>query len=211
LTPEPRKSPRLPDERREIKMKVSSSPLPCSVAFETETGLIPQASAHYQKRLSDLRGLFLDPVALETRIREEGDPICYENFAFNDNQADGDIFFGTTVIYPGKVGAEYHLTRGHYHRKRDHAETYQALSGRGLVLFEREDGTTCVAELAPGKVTYVAPYWAHRSINTSNVPLVFLWTCPVEAGHDYEALGGRGMRQVVVERDGLPVIEDRPK
>ena len=75
------------------------------------------------------------------RIREEGDPVCYENFAFNDNVAEGDIFFGTTVIYPGKVGLEYHLTRGHYHRKRQHAETYQALSGRGLVLFEREDGS----------------------------------------------------------------------
>jgi glucose-6-phosphate isomerase, archaeal len=192
-------------------MKESSSPSPCAVAFETGTGVIPQATAHYQKRLSDLRGLFLDPEALELRIREEGDPICYENYAFNQSQAEGDIFFGTTIIYPGKVGAEYHLTRGHYHLKRDHAETYQAISGHGLVLFEREDGTTRVAELAPGKVTYIPPFWAHRSINTSDVPLVFLWTCPVEAGHDYAGLGGRGMRQIVVERDGLPKVEDRPR
>jgi mannose-6-phosphate isomerase-like protein (cupin superfamily) len=96
------------------------------------------------------------------------------------------------AIYPGKVGSEYHLTRGHYHRKRHYAETCQALSGHGLVLFEREDGTTRTAELAPGKVTYVAPFWAHRSVNTSDVPLVFLWTCSIEAGHDYESLGGRG-------------------
>jgi glucose-6-phosphate isomerase len=192
-------------------MNESSSPLPCAVAFETGTGVIPQATAHYQKRLSDLRGLYLDPEALELRIREEGDPVCYENYAFNQNQAEGDIFFGTTIIYPGKVGAEYHLTRGHYHLKRDHAETYQAISGHGLVLFEREDGTTRVAELAPGKVTYIPPFWAHRSINTSDVPLVFLWTCPVEAGHDYAGLGGRGMRQIVVERDGLPKVEDRPR
>jgi glucose-6-phosphate isomerase, archaeal len=68
------------------------------------------------------------------------------------------------------------------------------------VLFEREDGTTRTAELAPGKVTYIPPFWAHRSVNTCDMPLVFLWTCSVEAGHDYEGLGGRGMRQVVVER-----------
>jgi glucose-6-phosphate isomerase len=191
-------------------MKEFNSPLPCSVAFESGNGVIPQATAHYQKRLSELRGLYLDLEALERRIRDEGDPICYENYAFNQSQAGGDIFFGTTIIYPGKVGSEYHLTRGHYHRKRDHAETYQALSGHGLVLFEREDGTTQTAELAPGKVTYVPPFWAHRSVNTSDVPLVFLWTCPVEAGHDYEALGGRGMRQVVVERGGQPIVEDRP-
>jgi glucose-6-phosphate isomerase len=190
-------------------MKTSDSPFPCSVTFETATGVIPQATAQYQKRLSDLRGLFLDPVALERRIREEADPVCYENYAFNQSQADGDIFFGTTIIYPGKVGFEYHLTRGHYHRKRNHAETYQALSGRGLVLFEREDGTMCTAELAPGKVTYVPPFWAHRSVNTSDLPLVFLWTCSVEAGHDYESLRGRGMRQVVVERNGMPSVEER--
>jgi len=33
----------------------------------------------------------------------------------------------------------------------------------------------------------------------------------VEAGHDYAGLGGRGMRQIVVERDGLPKVEDRPR
>jgi glucose-6-phosphate isomerase len=191
-------------------MNQKSSPLPCAVSVPADTGIIARATAHYEKRLSDLRGLFLDAADLERRIREENDPLCYENYAFNQNQADGDIFFGTTIIYPGRVGSEYHLTRGHYHSKRNHAETYQALSGKGLVLFEREDGTTCSAELTPGKITYIPPYWAHRSINPGDVPLVFLWTCPVEAGHDYAALGDRGMRQVVVERNGVPTIEDRP-
>jgi len=192
-------------------MKVLNSPFPCSISFAADTGVIPSATAHYQKRLSDLRGFYMDPDILERRIREENDPVCYENYAFNDSQAEGDIFFGTTIIYPGKVGSEYHLTRGHFHRKRNHAETYQALSGRGLVLFEHEDGTTRTAELAPGKVTYVPPFWAHRSVNTSDVPLVFLWTCSVEAGHDYEGLGGHGMRQVVVERNGVPSVEDRAR
>jgi glucose-6-phosphate isomerase len=191
-------------------VKTLNIPFPGSVAFATDTGVIPEATAHYEKRLSDLRGFFLDAEELERRIREENDPICYENYAVAHSQAEGDIFFGTTIIYPGKVGSEYHLTRGHYHRKRNRAETYQALSGYGLVLFEREDGATYTAELAPGKVTYVAPFWAHRSINTSDVPLVFLWTCSIEAGHDYEGLGSRGMRQVVVERNGVPNLKDRP-
>jgi hypothetical protein len=47
-----------------------------------DTGLISQATAHYQKHLSDLRGLFLDAADLERRIREENDPLCYENYAF---------------------------------------------------------------------------------------------------------------------------------
>lgn len=168
------------------------------------------ATGRYQKRLSGLRGLFLDSDALERRIREEGDPICYENYAFNESQAEGDLFFGTTIIYPGKVGAEYHLTRGHYHQRRHHAETYQALAGRGMVLFERADGATRTAELTPGKVTYIPPFWAHRSVNTGDVPLVFLWTCAVDAGHDYATIAEHGIRLVVVERDGVPSIEERP-
>ena len=76
-------------------MKELTSPLPCSVAFETDSGVIPDATAHYQKRLSDLRGLFLDPEALERRIREENDPICYENYAVSHSEAEGDFFFGT--------------------------------------------------------------------------------------------------------------------
>jgi glucose-6-phosphate isomerase, archaeal len=183
---------------------------PCSVPFVADSGAIPQATAHYQRHLSELRGLFLDADALERLIRVESDPVCYENYAFNESRAEGDLYFGTTIIYPGKVGSEYYLTRGHYHRKRDRAETYQALSGKGLVLFERQDGSTCTAELESGKVTYVPPYWAHRSVNTGGAPLVFLWTCPCDAGHDYEIVAGRGLRKVVVERDGKPSVEDRP-
>jgi hypothetical protein len=51
----------------------------------------------------------------------------------------GISFSAPRSFTPGKVGSEYHLTRGHYHRKRNYAETYQSLSGRGLVLFEREE------------------------------------------------------------------------
>jgi glucose-6-phosphate isomerase, archaeal len=82
-----------------------NSPLPCSVEFDPCSGTIPAATLRYQKRLSDLRGLFLDSQALEMGIREESDPICYENYAFNESNAEGDLFFGTTIIYQGKVGS----------------------------------------------------------------------------------------------------------
>ena len=88
-------------------MKASTFPWPCGVAFATDTSVISKASAHCQKRLSDLRALFLDGEALERRIQEENDPICYENNAVGHSQSEGDIFFGTTVIYPGKVASEY--------------------------------------------------------------------------------------------------------
>jgi hypothetical protein len=50
-----------------------------------------------------LRGLFLIRL-LERRSGGE-DPVCYENFAFNNNLAEV-ISFGTTIVYPGKVGLD---------------------------------------------------------------------------------------------------------
>jgi ribulose-phosphate 3-epimerase len=35
-------------------------------------------------------------------------------------------------------------------------------------------GPATAEAIAPGKVTYVPPIWAHRSVNTGDVPLVFL-------------------------------------
>src|SRR5260221_1559125 len=101
-------------------MKVLNSPFPCSISFAADTGVIPCATAHYQKRLSDLRGFYLDPDILEPRIREENDPVCYENYAFNDTHADGDIFFGTTIIYPSTMCSAYDLNHSHSYRIRCH-------------------------------------------------------------------------------------------
>jgi oxalate decarboxylase/phosphoglucose isomerase-like protein (cupin superfamily) len=96
------KVPKYQRGSRPLKMISSRSPFPCSISFAADTGVIPCATAHYQKRLSDLRGFYLDPDILERRIQEENDPVCYENYAFNDSQAEGDIFFGTTIIYPAR-------------------------------------------------------------------------------------------------------------
>jgi hypothetical protein len=59
---------------------------------------IPEAPVGFARALSRLAGL-------EMGIREESDPICYENYAFNESNAEGDLFFGTTIIYQGKVGS----------------------------------------------------------------------------------------------------------
>jgi hypothetical protein len=76
---------------------------------------------------------------------------------FNGSQTEGDIFFGTTIIYPGKVGSEYHLTRGRYHSKRDHAETYQALSGSGFVFSNRKTAPPVTLHLRPARSPIFRP------------------------------------------------------
>jgi len=40
--------------------------------------------------------------------------------------------------------------------------------------------------------------------------LVFTWVCNVLAGHDYDAIATRGMRMLVVERNGKAELLPNP-
>ena len=127
-------------------------------------------------------------------------------------KADGsDIFFGTTTMYPGRVGDEYYLTRGHFHARRDRAEVYYTQSGDGLLLLELRDGETRSVAMKPGIAAYIPPDWAHRTVNTGTQPLVFVWMTNIDAGHDYATIVEKGMRSLVVEKDGGAAIVPNPR
>ena len=56
-----------------------------------------------------------------------------------------------------------------------------------------------VREIRAGIMVYVPPYWIHRSVNTGNTDLVFLFNYPSDAGQDYGIIErNRGMRKRVV-------------
>ena len=55
---------------------------------------------------------------------------------------------------------------------------------RICMVMEDPEGNTCVEALAPGKVLYVPPRWAHRSVCTSRQEdLVTFFAYPANAGH----------------------------
>jgi len=57
----------------------------------------------------------------------------------------------------------------------------------------------------------ISAIWkAHRTINTGGDPLVYLGISPSSAGHDHAAIARRNFRNIVVERDGVPVMISRP-
>jgi glucose-6-phosphate isomerase len=109
------------------------------------------------------------------------------------------------------VGGEYFMTKGHYHSVRETAEIYYCMQGKGLLLMENEAGETAVEEFNPGRVVYVLPGWAHRSINTGTEDLVTFFVYPGNAGHDYATIDTTGFRKRVVEVDGAVTIVDNPK
>jgi glucose-6-phosphate isomerase, archaeal len=182
---------------------------PEGVAIDGVTGSVQPATARYAKRLSELRGLFQDERAQERAIVERDDPVVYEVIEYR--KAESDLCFGTTIMSPGKVGAEYYMTRGHFHQRRDRGEAYYTQSGEGLLLLESRAGESRTVEMRPGVCAFIPPDWAHRSINTGSEKLVFVWFCATDSGHEYGEIRERGMRKLVVERDGRMVIADNPK
>jgi len=138
-----------------------------------------------RRHLSEVRSIFRDQEAVDRILREEGDRLVYEVHAGEVPEAEGHVAYCTTIIYPGTVGEEFHMTRGHFHSKRGTGEVYLGLRGRGLLLLRREEGPYKVLEFGEGIVAYVPPFWGHRTVNTGKEPLVFFAAWPADAGHDY--------------------------
>ena len=177
--------------------------------FVLETGIC-QNHISSKRYLSNLRGLAANGTALEDMIKKE-DTLVYEFYEMGVPENPGDLAFGTSICYPGKIGDEFFMTKGHFHTILDTAEVYLCISGRGLVLMENPEGDISYEVLTSGKMAYVPKRYAHRSVNIGNKPFVQFFTFRADAGHDYGTIETRGFRKLVVERDGDFAVIDNPK
>lgn len=171
-------------------------------AAQIESGML------IERRLSQLEGCFADPKAYAKAL-EHDDPIVYSVSSLEPAQGDGDLHIGLGRIMPGKVGAEYFLTRGHLHSWREAAEIYIGIDGDGLMLLEVEGGEAQAVPLRANSIVYVPGFTAHRTVNVGSSPLTYLGIYPAKAGHDYAAIARDNFRQMVIERDGQAVTVKR--
>ena len=161
-----------------------------------------------ERKLSQLAGCYADALAFNAAL-EQGDPVIYSVSSLEPASGDGDLHIGLGMVAPGKVGAEYHLTRGHLHMWREAAEIYIGLGGNGLMLLEGEDGVDAAVLLTAHSIVYVPGHTAHRTVNIGTEPLTYLGIYPAKAGHDYAAIAQNNFRQIVIERDGQPTVLQR--
>ena len=158
-----------------------------------------------------MRGQYLDKAAFETQLADE-DTLLYEVYELQRPEEAGELLHGISIVHPGKVGDEYNMTKGHFHTVLETGEIYYCLQGEGYMVMETPEGDWSVEPLRPGKVLYVLPRWAHRSVNTSATEdLITFFVYPGNAGHDYGTIEAQGFRKLVVEQDGRPAIVDNPR
>ncbi|NIO06299.1 MAG: cupin domain-containing protein [Proteobacteria bacterium] len=183
---------------------------PFSFSVDPSTGIVTPHDNLIQRRLSHMNGMFMDQAAREAMLEVE-DTLLYEVYEVEVPDEAGHLMVCTSITYPGKVGREYFMTKGHFHEKIQTAEIYSCLRGQGIMMMESDRGDWKAEPMTQGRAVYVPPYYAHRSINTGQEPLISLCVYPGGAGHDYATIETKGFRKLVLEKNGKPEIEDNPK
>jgi glucose-6-phosphate isomerase len=184
---------------------------PFTTEINTGDGFLRGAHNHLKRQLSVMKGQYSDVAAFEALLKKDNLLVyeVYENI--NMPNVAGELYHGSSIVHPGKVGDEYFMTKGHFHQVLDTAEVYYCVHGHGYMMMETSEGEWAAEELTPGKVLYVPPCWAHRSINVGTDDLITFFVYPGNSGHDYSTIEAKGFRKLVVEQDGKPTIIDNPK
>ena len=183
---------------------------PFSTVVDLQAGTLRPADRIIRRNLSDMALMYADIQAANRILKDEGDRLIYEVHAVNLPEAEGMVLYSTTIIQPGRIGDEYHMTKGHFHAKRDRAELYLGLSGHGFLVLQSEQGAVRGVPMQSGTIAYVPPLWAHRTVNVGNEPFSFLAVWPGDAGHDYGTIEQTGFAQCLVDRNGQPIFVDCP-
>jgi len=183
---------------------------PRPVDIDSTTFIPSSYDNHIVRHLSAMEGQFTDTTAFDIAL-EVDDRVLYEVYAVERPEVDGELICGTSIVHPGKIGAEYHMTKGHFHTVIDTAEVYYCLQGAGVMVMETPEGDWSVESLFPGRVLYVPPCWAHRSVNTGSDDLITFFVYPAHAGHDYGSIEVQGFRKLILEQDGEMKITDNPR
>lgn len=190
---------------------MGNSIAPFTVDFDLTTGMCGSGKEKPTYRyVADMIHQFHDQAAAKELIRQ-GDQLLYAFYELNQiPESAGELKFGTSIVYPGLVGDEYFMTKGHFHTILDTSEVYYCLSGEGYMLMETPEGDVSLEKLEPGVAVYVPPRYAHRSINTGNTPMVTFFVFRSDAGHDYGTIEQKGFRKLLVKRDDKPTLVDNP-
>lgn len=175
--------------------------------FDLERGLLSGGTLT-ERRLSQLQDAFADRRMLDQMLGRGEDPLVYTVCTVEHGTGQGDQHFGLGILYPGTVGREYFLTRGHRHMRAEASEVYIGVRGIGKMILQNASGTS-VIELGPQSAVYVPGHTDHRTVNTGSEPLVYLGIYPAWAGHDYGSVGKNNFSVVIAKDQGAPRIIDR--
>lgn len=160
---------------------------------------------HLTRTLDGIESIFESPGLLTKEQREQ---VAYtvSSFLPEKEGTEGGLNFGITNLYPGLVGDEYFMTKGHFHSKRSTAEFYWGIEGEGALILMNEQGDVWAERVFPGSLHYIGGGIAHRVANTGHCILSFGACWPSDAGHDYGTIETNGFAARLKQVDGEPKL-----
>jgi glucose-6-phosphate isomerase len=179
---------------------------PWAATLDLRSGALWPASHVVTCRLSDMSGRYANQNA-EKELLRSSDPLIYRADEIVAPETRGELHTSVTVIFPGKVGDEYFMSKGHYQVDDAATKVYLAISGSGYLLMQNGQGDTMEVAMVPGTIAYCAAGWAQRTVNVGSDPFAYFKYWPADGGHDYDRVVNEGgFLKRVVERDGRPTI-----
>jgi glucose-6-phosphate isomerase, archaeal len=191
-------------------MNLPKTDYPISLELSFVNGQVMGGDVPQERRLSELGPLYYDQDAV-AEIAKKEDRLIYDMVHNHFETSLSDLSMAVSRIQPGKIGDEYHMTKGHFHAQADQPEIYFCLHGTGFLLMETEDGEFRAEPWRAGMLTHIPAQWAHRVVNTGKDVLFFVSSFHKIAGHEYRLVEERGFAKVVVERNGETVLLPNPR
>jgi oxalate decarboxylase/phosphoglucose isomerase-like protein (cupin superfamily) len=154
-------------------------------------------------------------------LKKQGDVVVYEVYNLwktipkvKEMSEKTGINCDVTIINYGIISTldsgELFFTYGHKHEK-GYSEVYTLLAGEAfLVSFEEDRQKTTVIHMEEGDEVLISPSSVHR-LCCGRKGAVVAGLVPKEAGHDYNAVKGRGMPYSVFLKDGKYEYPKNPK
>lgn len=135
--------------------------------------------------VGNLRGCFEDEFV---RSKMDQNIVVYKVEMHNavDAGKEGGLFFGFSHIFPGTIGNEFFMTRGHIHQNKTRSEYYWCVKGQGALILMDKSRNCRVENVENGSLHYIDGSLAHRLVNTGNETLIVGACWSADAGYDYD-------------------------
>jgi len=183
-----------------------------STIMDLKKGRLAVCTVTQRRRLSEMAGVFADEEkrrAAET----EHDVTVYEVFRTepDDQPSLSALCYASTVVYPGRIGDEHFMTRGHTHTNEEAPEVYLMVRGHGMMLLQTKDYQVQALTMTPGTVLYVPGATAHRLVNIGDEALVTFAVYALAAGLNYRPLELHGFKRIIVATPDGPDLVPNPR
>ena len=130
----------------------------------------------------------------------------YNGVHLNKKSNTQDVVEQALTIYPGKVGDEYFMTKGHFHANMNRGEYYWGVEGEGRLIMMDQNRRVWSERMFPGSLHYIPGGVAHRVANIGYSVLSFAACWPSDAGHDYQVILENGFSASLQCVNGNPQL-----